>query len=66
MYKQILINAKLHIGKRGLKTAAWEKSIKEAKIHIGLSCHLRRRRRRYCSLVLEIRYSDATNEDGGS
>jgi hypothetical protein len=36
VYKQILITAKLQIGKRGQKTADWENSIKEAKIHIGL------------------------------
>ena len=39
VYKQILINAKLQIGKRGQKNRVdWEKSIKEVKVHIGLSC----------------------------
>ena len=38
MYKQILINARLQIWKKVSKnTADWEKSIKEAKVHIGLS-----------------------------
>ena len=38
VYKHILINAKLQIGKRGQKTDDWEKSIKEAKVYVGLSC----------------------------
>jgi hypothetical protein len=29
--------------KRSRKRADWEKSIKEAKVHVGLSCDLRRR-----------------------
>jgi hypothetical protein len=41
VYKQILIDAKLQIGKRGLKT----ESSKEVKVHIGLQGHLRRRKR---------------------
>jgi hypothetical protein len=36
MYQQILINAKLQIGKRGHKTVGWEKSIQEVKVCIGL------------------------------
>jgi len=32
----VLIIAKLRIGKTGQKTADWEKSIMEAKIHIGM------------------------------
>jgi len=37
VYKQVLINAKLQIGKRGKKNRAdWEKSIKEARVRIGL------------------------------
>jgi hypothetical protein len=40
-YKQILINTdvntcKITIGRRGKKTADWEKSIKEARVRIGL------------------------------
>jgi hypothetical protein len=36
VFRQILINAKLQIGKRGhYNRAAW-KSIKEVKVHIGL------------------------------
>jgi hypothetical protein len=31
-----VINAKLQTGKRDLKTADWEKSMKEAKVRIGL------------------------------
>jgi len=36
LYKRILINAKLQIGKREKKTADWEKSIKEVKVCSGL------------------------------
>ena len=36
VYKQVLINAKLQNGKRGQKKDEWEKSIKEAKVCIGL------------------------------
>jgi hypothetical protein len=36
VYKQILINAKLKIGKRGKKTAVGEKSILEVKFGIRL------------------------------
>jgi hypothetical protein len=37
VYKQVfLINTKLKAGKIGQKTADWEKSIKEAKVRIGL------------------------------
>jgi hypothetical protein len=37
VYKQILINAKLKTGKTGKKNrAGWEKSIKEARVSIGL------------------------------
>jgi len=43
VYKHILINAEFQVGKRSKKTADWEKSIKEAKVHIGLQCHRRRR-----------------------
>jgi len=36
-YQQILINSKLQIGRRGPKSETdWEKSIKEAKVRIGL------------------------------
>jgi len=34
--KEILINAKLKIGKRSKNCAEWEKSMKEAKVHTGL------------------------------
>jgi len=44
--KEILGDAKLKTGKRGQKKRAeLEKSIKEAKVRLGLWCHLRRRRR---------------------
>jgi hypothetical protein len=37
VYKQILINATLQIGRRGKKNRAdWEKSIKEVKVRIVL------------------------------
>jgi hypothetical protein len=36
VYNQILINVQLKTGKRGQKTADWQKSIREAKICIGL------------------------------
>jgi hypothetical protein len=36
VYKQILINAKLQIGRSGQKTEWLGKSIKEAKVRIGL------------------------------
>jgi hypothetical protein len=37
----------VNCGKRGQKIRAdWEKTIKDAKVLIGLQCHLRRRRRR--------------------
>jgi len=32
--KQILINAKLQIGKRSKNSADWEKYIREGKVHI--------------------------------
>jgi hypothetical protein len=35
MYKQILMNAKLESEKGGQETAEWEKSVKEAEVHIG-------------------------------
>ena len=39
VYKKILINAKLQIGKRGQKTELTGRSpLKEAKVHVGLSC----------------------------
>ena len=40
---QTLTNAKLKTGKRSKNRADWEKSIKEAKVRIGLQCHLGRR-----------------------
>jgi hypothetical protein len=41
--KQMFLNAKLKPGKRCKKNRGdWEKSVKEAKVHIGLQCHLRR------------------------
>jgi hypothetical protein len=37
LYKQILIDTKLKTGKRGpKKKSEWNKSIKEAKVQIGL------------------------------
>jgi hypothetical protein len=36
-YKQILVNAKLRIGKRSKKREVWEKSMKEAKVHMDCS-----------------------------
>jgi hypothetical protein len=53
-YKQMLISAKLRTGKRGKKTAKWEKSTKKARVRTGLQCHRRTRTRRrsvYCSSV---------------
>jgi hypothetical protein len=47
VYKWILIDAKLKTEKRGQKTAGWEHSIKEAKVHIRMKCHLRRRKWQY-------------------
>jgi hypothetical protein len=37
--------------------ADWEKSIKEAKVCIGLLCHLRRRRRTTTTTTIRTRYS---------
>jgi hypothetical protein len=34
-YRQILIIAKLQIGKRGKNRVDWKKSIKEAKVGVG-------------------------------
>ena len=36
VYKQILMNAKLPIGKRSKDRADWEKPIKEREVRIGL------------------------------
>jgi hypothetical protein len=37
VYKQLLINGKLRVGKRDKKNRAdWEKSIKEAKVRTGM------------------------------
>jgi hypothetical protein len=36
VHRQVLINAKLKTGKRHQETDDWEKSIKEAKVSIGL------------------------------
>ena len=48
MYKQILINAKSQIGKRGKKNRVdLERSVEEEEeVRIGLQSHLRRRRKR--------------------
>jgi len=44
VHEQVLINAKLKTGNRHQETADWEKCIKEAKVNIGLYCHLKRRK----------------------
>jgi hypothetical protein len=36
VYKQTLRSVKLTTGKKGKKTADWERAIKEAKVRIGL------------------------------
>ena len=36
MYEHVLIGEKLKTGKRSKKIAYWERSIKEAKVHIGM------------------------------
>jgi hypothetical protein len=44
VYKQILINAKLQIGKGGQKNRAdWEKSIKEVKVSIETIVRLKKK-----------------------
>ena len=36
VYKQTLISAEFHIGKRGQETELTKKSVKEAKVRIGM------------------------------
>jgi len=41
---QTLINENCNLEREVKNRAEWEKSIKEAKVRIGLQCHLRRRK----------------------
>jgi hypothetical protein len=70
VYKKILRGAKLKTGKIGQKKIAERKqSMEEAKVRIGLYCHIRRRRRRSTSrpvinisifIVIELQYTGRT------